>query len=348
MTKIGKLILAGILCLALFLPFVSGCERRTKYTDSGFEWFDTFYTFTAFAHCEEAFESYANTVFDLLGEYHRLLDIYHTYDGLTNLKSVNDQAGNGSLPIDPRLGDFLAYAKEIHTLTNGYTNIAMGSVLSLWHEARMNADENGIGVPPNEASLLEALKHTNIEDLVLSEDHTTVSLTDPQLSLDAGALGKGYVAERIANALVDMGCDSFLLNLGGNTVAYGEKTKKEPWRVGLETPEGYADFSGTLTLSGEALVTSGSYQRYFSWEGKTYHHIIHPQTGYPEDRYVSVSVLAKDSALADALSTALFSMPLEEGQALIESLPDTEAVWLLSDGNRVNSSGFSHRVTQGG
>ena len=170
-------------------------------------------------------------------------------------------------------------------------------------------------------------------------------MSDPLLSLDAGALGKGYAARAIGEALSRAGCTDFLINLGGNTVAYGTKPGGEPWRVTVEIPEEAGDTaSPILALRDMALVTSGTYQRYFTVDDVRYHHVIHPDTGYPADTALSVSVLCADSALADAFSTALLNCPPAEGLAWAETLEGIEAFWILPDGTTQQTSGFAAYV----
>ncbi|MBE6547239.1 MAG: FAD:protein FMN transferase [Ruminococcaceae bacterium] len=346
--KLGLRTVSLCLCALLCVSALSGCsQRQEKMTDVGFDLFDSFYELILYSDSREEFEGYAALCRSELEKYHRLLDIYHDYDGLCNLKTVNDHAGE-AVAVSSELFAFLQYAKKLHTLTNGYTNIAMGSVLTLWHEARTLAADHPSreGTPPDADAIAQALTHTDIHDLLLSEDGATVTLSDPLMSLDAGAVGKGYAAKQVASALREAGCDAFLLNVGGNTVAYGEKPDGELWSAEIYTPEGHAGYGHALTLSDQALVTSGSYERYFVCDGVRYHHILHPQTGYPSSAYVSVSVRCADSGMADALSTALFSMTEEEGMALIASLPDTEAVWMTSDGRTLVSDGLA--VSQSG
>jgi thiamine biosynthesis lipoprotein len=146
----------------------------------------------------------------------------------------------------------------------------------------------------------------------------------------------------IAQRLESRGVTGYVLNVGGNVRTIGPKADGASWTVGLENPTGEGeDYLCYLGLAGQTLVTSGSYQRYYLVNGKRYHHIIHPDTLMPAEGYLSVSVLTKHSGMADALSTALFCMPLEQGMALAESLPDTEVHWVLQDGTRHATDGWA-------
>ncbi len=340
-SKYTQKFVALILLLSLLTLLLPSCGNRQKeYETTYFEYFDTFSTLTVYTDDKEDFEQYSDIFQSMLKEYHELLDIYHNYDGVNNLKTLNDTSTE--IKVDPKLGEFLKFGKEMYELTDGYTNIAMGTVLSLWHTARENEQL------PAEQELIEANKHVNINDLHISEDATTVQKTDPALKIDAGAIGKGFVAEKIAKELKAMGCESFLLNLGGNTVAHGTKPKDKPYLAGIENPTEGEGLRGSVELSGYALVTSGSYQRYFTVGETKYHHIIHPKTLYPENYCLSVSVLCPDSGVADALSTALFSMSVEDGMELLKKREDAEAIWLYPDGSTKATDGFYSHVANGG
>lgn len=333
----SKKIVAAILLLSMLTLALPSCGKRQKeYETTCFEYFDTFSTLTVYTDDKEDFEKYSDTFQSMLKEYHELLDIYHEYDGITNLKTIND--ASSAVTVDPKLGEFLKFGKEMYDLTDGYTNIAMGAVLSLWHTAREKEEL------PAEQELIDANKHVNINDLQISEDATIVQKTDPALKIDAGAIGKGFVAEKISEKLQEMGCESFLLNLGGNTVAHGTKPKDEPYLAGIENPTEGDGLRGAVRISEYALVTSGSYQRYFTVGETKYHHIIHPKTLYPENYCLSVSVLCPDSGVADALSTALFSMSVEDGMELLKKRDDAEAIWLFPDGSTRTTDGFMDHV----
>ena len=328
-----------LLLFSILLTCLPACSKRQKkFEASWFEYFDTFSTLTAYAESQEQFDEYANLCQSMLEKYHQLLDIYHDYEGIVNLKTINNSSSPKSIAIDPKLGEFLSFGKEMHRLTDGYTNIAMGSVLSLWHNARKNQT-----LPENEA-LIEANDHVNIDDLVLSEDKASVQKNDARLQIDAGALGKGFVAQKIAETLKFSGCHTFLLNLGGNTVSGGIKPDGTPWLVGIENPTNNETPNLSVKLSNASLVTSGSYQRYFTVNERNYHHIIHKDTLHPESYCLSVSVLHRDSGIADALSTALFCMTVEDGKKLLQEIDDAEALWLFPDGSIKTTDGFMNHV----
>ena len=160
------------------------------------------------------------------------------------------------------------------------------------------------------------------------------------MKLDVGAIAKGYAVEMVARSLEARGVTGYIINVGGNVRTVGTKPDGSKWKVGIEDPLGGDDYISLVSLSGESLVTSGVYQRYYIVDGKKYHHIIDPETLMPAEGYASVSVLTADSALGDALSTALMCMTVDEGTALVESLDGVEAQWVFPDGTRRASSGW--------
>ena len=316
-------------------------ERFSAYS---FDCFDTVTTVTGYAANREEFDGIANGIIEELEEYHKLFTIYHRYEGLENLCTINEtvKGEHRTVTVDRRIIDMLLYAKEMYTLTDGKMNIAMGSVLSIWHEYRTEGtdDPENAELPPTER-LLDAAAHTDINALVIDGEACTVTLTDPKMTLDVGAVAKGYAVEMIAQKLEAQGISGYVINVGGNVRTVGKKADGKSWTVGIEDPFGSDDYIAYLALSGESLVTSGSYQRYYTVDGKRYHHIIDPATLMPAEGFVSVSVLTKDSAQGDALSTALFCMSYEQGSSLVKSLDGVEAQWVFADGTRRNSSGWA-------
>ena len=318
----------SIICAALVL--LSGCQPTPKrysavYTDV----FDTMTEFTAYCGSQEEFDKLSDAAHGELLRLHKIFDIYNPYDGVANTYLLNSAEDGTAVEVAPELLELIASAKEWYELTGGRLNAAMGSVLSLWHDCRE------AGVLPDTDELKRRAGHCDFGDVVIESG--TVILNDPELSLDFGAFAKGYAAEKTAQLLEDMGCENFVLSVGGNVVTRGEKDTGK-WQIGVENPDG-----GILTavkISDAAIVTSGDYQRYFEADGVRYHHIIDPETLYPASLWRSVTIICGDSGTADALSTALFCMPLEEGKALLERF-GAEALWVDANGGVTRTEGFN-------
>ncbi|MBE6003452.1 MAG: FAD:protein FMN transferase [Lachnospiraceae bacterium] len=334
--------------------------KKERYNAQFLDVFDTVSMEIGYETSEEDFKSRYKDSHDLLLKEHQLFDIYNDYEGINNIKTINDNAGVAPVKVDAKLIEFLKWGKEIYTLTNGKLNIAYGAVLRLWHDKR----EIGMADPekgelPDEEALKEAAKHTNIDDVIIDEEAGTVFLKDPEMSLDVGGIAKGYATEDAAKLIEGAGSDSFMLNLGGNLRAIGLKDNKEKWVCPVENPT-YRDnqtgdqYAIVTYLDNASLVTSGDYERYYVVDGERYHHIVDPDTMYPARYHRSVTILTHDSALADALSTALFCMSVEDGKALIKSISEgtsslgnservgrIDAMWIESDGTQEFTEGFS-------
>lgn len=339
--------LCALLILLAMLPrLLSGCtlkKNNEPKTCEFFGYFDTVSSLKLYESDEDKLNEARNKFESLLCDYDRLLDIYESHGEVVNLYDINLNAGKEPLAVDERLFDALEFGKQMYSLTDGACNIALGSVISLWHEAREHASKDPDGAYiPSESDISEALLHKDINSLLLDRDTLSVQITDPGLSLDLGAVAKGFVAEKAADLLCSLGYESFLINLGGNVLAVGKKSGGESWSAMIEDPfdDGRKGYTKVLKLCDQTLVTSGSYQRFYTVGERKYSHIISNLDGMPPEHFVSVSVLAPSasSALADALSTALFCMQLDAGKKLIASLDGVEAIWIAADGSVICSN----------
>ncbi len=312
-----------------------------RYTATWFDVFDTVTTVQGYAASEAEWEKQAEALHADLVRLHRLLDIYHHYDGITNLYDVNAGAASAPVEADELLYDFLGFALQQARDTGGACNVAAGAVLGLWHDAREG------GVLPDAAALEAAAAHCDPNDVVLQAG--TVRFADPALKLDVGAVAKGYAVDCAARWAEGRGLQSALLNVGGSVRAIGQKPDGSAWTAGVENPwpdenGGYhlADIVAAAALAEKTtLVISGDYQRYTEINGVRYHHLIDLSTLQPARYYSSVAVLGVSSAVADAYSTALFCLPPDESRALAEANPALEALWMLPDGTTMQTDGWA-------
>lgn len=324
-----------LLPLLLLLLLLTGCgAEKQVYQTVYLDVFDTVTTVRGYETSEEAFQQRAEQVHRALLEYHRLFDIYNDWPG--GLKDVNDNAGIAPVQVDEKVLALLSDCREDYARTGGKVNAAMGSVLSLWHQAR----EAGLEDPakaalPDMEALKEAANHVSFDTVIIDREAGTVFLTDPAQRLDVGAIAKGWAAQKAAELLPE----GYMLNVGGNVCTRGTKPGGEKWNVAIQSPNAGEPNLCVLSLAGQSLVTSGDYQRSYTVDGKNYHHIIDPETLMPSSYWRSVSILCGDSGLADCLSTALFLLPLEEGQALAEEC-GVEAMWVDAELNITQTPGF--------
>ena len=343
-----------IISAILSIIFISGamlslssCQEKKEYPTRGktlsYVYFNTVSTITVHGEIsDEDFNSYVKEAEATLSYYHKLFDIYYDYSGVTNLRTVNQKAGKEPVKVDDELLTFLEYCKELFTLTDGKTNVMMGAVLSIWHNYRSDGiyDPRSATIPTDE-ELDEAAKHISIDSLVIDREAGTVYITDPTASIDVGAIGKGYATERIYEKLKAMGADHVALNIGGNIRTIGVRADGEKWQTGLTNPDKTSsDFAARFQFGDTACVTSGNYERYYLVDGVKYHHIIDPDTLMPSTYFASVTIITEDSALADALSTALFCMSYSEGLELIEQLDKgVEVIWIDNEYNLRTTKG---------
>ena len=332
-----KRIISLLAVMALLLCGCAGLGKpeQKQYTATFLTLFDTVTTIVGHAASQEAFTEQTQKIHDQLQVYHQLFDIYNDYEGVNNLKTVNDQAGIAPVKVDKAIIDLLTDCRDFYELTSGRVNVAMGSILSLWHVAR----NRGISDPANATlpdfeELEQAAEHIRFEEILIDEAASTVYIPDGEMSLDVGAIAKGWATQRVAeNAPAGM-----LISVGGNVCATGPKQGEHPWVIGIQNPDG-GEYLHTIYVESGCVVTSGDYQRTYTVDGKKYHHIIDPDTRMPADYWRSVTIVCQDSALADALSTALFLLPLEQGKALAEKC-GADVLWIDTEGNEFMTPGF--------
>jgi thiamine biosynthesis lipoprotein len=357
----SKRIPAVILSAALLLSLLfSGCSTGNaknayaKYSGEFTDTFDTVVIVVAYAKSQEEFDKIFETVHGGFAGMNRLFDIYHSYEGINNIKTINDNAGKDKVKVDKLIIDLLKASKDIYRKTGGNVNVAMGPVLEIWHEYR----EKGINDPaeaelPSAEDLQHANRFTDIEKVIIDEEDSTVFLEEKEMSLDVGAIAKGYAAEVVARRLIDEGYDSVLISAGGNIRAIGcpKDGIRGRWGIGIKDPDsplGWSADDGNLIdvafVSGTSVVSSGGYERYYTVGGKDYNHIIDPKTLMPADHYKAVTVITENSADADALSTALFIMPPGESRKFVEDSEGLEALWMMPDNTIVTTPGMKRTL----
>ena len=241
----------------------------------------------------------------------------------SDLFAVNFAAPQGA-QVSPESASLLQTALSLATLTSGVFDPTIGPVSSLW-------DISGTPRVPSAEELASAVPLVDYTGVTI--EGTTVTLAKQGMMLDFGGIGKGYAADLAAQIYEKHGVQTALLNLGGNIFAYGTKADGSDYRIGLRDPDGADnDYFAIVSVQNSSVVTSGVYERYFESNGVTYHHLFNPETGYPTDNgLAAVTVVCESSTKADALSTALFVMGLEDGLAFAELQDDVEAAFITTD-----------------
>lgn len=324
-------------------------NKKERYSSGFLDLFDTASNIIAYDKSEQDFDEHMEQFHQKLEEYDRLYDIYNSYDDLVNLHTLNQRAKDGPVKVDSRIIDLLEYCKYVYELSDGKTNVCFGAVLHEWHICR----EHAVNYPEEAAlpdmTVLEAANaHCDMDSLVIDKENSTVYFSDPKLRLDVGAVAKGYAVREVCEWAQENLWTSAAISIGGNVCTFGYKNDdgKTLWNIGVENPDTSSnDYLLNVKITDLSVVTSGDYQRYYTVDGKKYCHIINPKTLMPAEYVSSVSVICNDSALGDALSTALFTMPVEDGQRLVEKLDNVEAVWVDKNYEKVFSSGFEKYIS---
>ncbi|MEA4815264.1 MAG: FAD:protein FMN transferase [Lachnospiraceae bacterium] len=273
-----------------------------------------------------------NEAFSICENYERLLS--RTIEE-SDVGKLNKGSGEPVLVSDETkyLIEQAIYYSEI---SDGAFDITIAPASILWDFASDNPS------PPDNYELTEALKHINYKNICFEENG--ISLKNGA-KIDLGGIAKGYIADKLSEYLKEHGVKSAIINLGGNIYALGSKNGGA-FSIGIQKPfGGVSELSGVVHVSDTSVVTSGTYERYFEYEGKIYHHILDPKTGMPVYNDIeSVTIICHSSLSADALSTAAFVLGSEKGLQLIESLKDTEAVFILSNGEILTTSGIGSKI----
>lgn len=331
--KIHLAILCILVCFSML--FLSACTLKKAVkppiSKSGF-YFDTVITISLYgvdtsSKTERIFEE----CFSLCDKYEHLFSRTAKESDIWNI----NHSGGVPVSVAPETIELLTYALTYADSSNGKVDPTVASASSLWDFEATNPSL------PAPALLEEACKHIDYHALVLDKENQTVTLTDPDAMLDLGFIAKGYIADVLKEYLLSAGIDSAILNLGGNVLCVGSKNH-QPFQIGIQYPFGdNATPILTIPVSDQSVVTSGVYERYFRLEDTLYHHILSTTTGMPVDNsLLSVTILSDSSMEGDALSTTCFVLGLEDGLSLIESISNTEAVFITSDYQLHYSSGF--------
>ncbi len=340
-----KRLASGLFAIIFIILSVTGCNNKqkneyTKYSAHFFDTFNTMTVFLAYTKSEEEYDYYFNKLKNRFEELHKLYDIYNNYEGINNLKTINDNAGIKPVQVDKEIIGLLKFAVEWDNRTEGFVNVALGPVLSIWHEYR----EEGLNDPenakvPSEEELSEAALHTDIKQVIIDEENSTVLLQDKKMSLDVGAVAKGYATELAAKELREEGLESGIISAGGNIRTIGKPMDgiRDRWGISLQDPDKpiMSDEENSLDIvfvGSSSVVSSGDYERYYEADGKRLHHLIDPNTLMPGDHYRAVTIVTEDSGIADALSTAIFLMPYDKSRELAESIDGVEALWIMKNG----------------
>jgi len=337
-TFAAAVLLATLLGACLGFTGCSPVVDYTKYTYQFYGTFDTLVQIVGYARSQSEFDAYAKLGEKRFQELHKLFDIYGTYDGLNNARTINENAGIAPVVVPKELLDLIVQSQTWYEKTGGKCSIAMGPVIAVWQKYRdMALEDATLAKVPPAAELQEAATHCDPSKVVVDETAGTVYLEEKGMALDLGAVGKGYACEIVAKELQAAGFTSCIVDGGGNIRLVGRPADgvRQRWGVGIQDPdadartESSAESLDIVFLHDTSFVTSGDYQRYYMVGDTRYCHLIDPVTLMPARYFRAIAISYVDSGIADFMSTTIFLLPYEEGRALVESIPGMDAIWIF-------------------
>lgn len=321
--------------LAFFLFFCSfsfvGCGRSKEPVSKSDFYFNTVITITLYG---EENASYIDDCFKLASHYENL---FSNTIADSDISKINNANGT-PVTVDDDTIELLQKGIYYGDLSQGQFDITIGKLSSLWDFP------NNSGTVPSESDIEATLSTIDYHAIVI--DGNEVSLSNPDAMIDLGGIAKGYIADKMKDYLNEKDITSGMINLGGNVLTLGDKPDGSNYNIGIQKPfsdDGTAIAS--VEVSDETVVSSGVYERYFYVSDNFYHHILNPKTGYPYDNnLLGVTIICPKSVDGDGLSTTCFALGLEDGMKLIESLDDTEAIFITDDYELHTTSGIGSNI----
>ena len=335
--KLGKAITTLLAVLLVILAIVRLGKMREKAPDSRHQsriMMDTVVSIRIYRGdagridraVEEAFEEIA-----------RLDDLLSAWKPDSDIARINQLAGESVADVDERTWDAVNRIQELAALSQGAFDITIGAVTRLWDFSSPEM------APPDPAAISKALPLVSPRQVILDSLNQKIGLRQQGAWLDLGGAAKGYIVDRAIEVLREGGVEAAVIDAGGDIGLLGQKTDREPWKIGIRHPTDPGSTIEIIEVDSGAVATSGNYERFFIHDQIRYHHVLNPKTGMPAPQVVSVTILAKTALEADLLSTAVFVLGPQEGINLIEQLSGTEGVLYLEGAQglrRVSSSNF--------
>ncbi|MGX8715105.1 MAG: FAD:protein FMN transferase [Lachnospiraceae bacterium] len=267
-----------------------------------------------------------NKCFELCGEYDRLLSRTNEESEIARLNRL------GSCEVSDETLEIIQKGLYYSQLSGGAFDITIEPVSSLWDFMAENPEV------PDSTEIQNNLDKIDYSKVEIEGNRVTLQ---EGMGIDLGGIAKGYIADRLKDYLLSQDVKSAIINLGGNVLCIGKKSDNADFTIGIQNPQKPASIKGTVQVNDRSVVTSGTYQRTFTVDGVSYHHILDPKTGYPYDNGISsVTIICDESVDGDGLSTTCFALGIEEGCKLVESMDQVYAMFIDNQGNEIFSRGF--------
>jgi thiamine biosynthesis lipoprotein len=259
-------------------------------------------------------------------EVKRIENLISDWIPTTQISSVNTNAGIQPIKVDAEVYDLVERALKISKVTNGAFDISYASMDRIW-----KFDGSMIKMPSKE-EIKKSVEKVGFQNVILNPKDTTIFLKNKGMKIGLGGIGQGYIADKIKELLKSKGCESGLVNVSGDISTWGKQIDGNPWTIAIINPMNKNKVFATFPLEDTAVETSGSYEKYVTFNGKRYSHIIDPRTGYPASGIVSISVFAKQTEMADALATGIFVMGVEVGLDFVNQIKGLECIMVDDKG----------------
>ena len=320
-------LLAILVCLTGCSSAGTGMQKDDPSVTRDLFAMDTYMTLTAYGEQAEG-------AIDAAEAEIRYLDaLLSTGDPESEISVLNHA---GSAEVSEVSMYLLDRSLEVHSMTGGAFNPLIYPLMDAWGFTDKDFRE------PDDGTIRKLLPLLDTDEILIDKEADKITFDKPGMMIDLGGIAKGYTSSRIMEIFSEHGVSSGLVSLGGNVQVLGTKPDGSRYKVAIRDPEDDASFLGILETSDKAVITSGGYERFFEKDGVTYHHILDPETGYPADQgLLSVTIVSSDGTLADALSTALYVLGVENGSEVWKAYPGLfDVVFLTEDHQLYVSEGI--------
>jgi thiamine biosynthesis lipoprotein len=271
---------------------------------------------------------YTNAAID---EVKRIENLISDWIPTTQISTVNNNTGIQPIKVDIEVYELVERALKISKLTDGAFDISYASMDRIWKF------DGSMKKMPSKEEIKKSVEKVGYHNVILNSKDTTIFLKNKGMKIGLGGIGQGYIADKIKELLKSKGCESGLVNVSGDISTWGKQIDGNPWTIGIINPMNKNKVFATFPLEDTAVETSGSYEKYVTFDGKRYSHIIDPRTGYPASGIVSISVFAKQTEMADALATGIFVMGVEVGLNFVNQIKGLECI-IVDDTGGIHTS----------
>jgi len=261
----------------------------------------------------------------------RIEKLISSWDLNSETSLINKHSGIKPIKVDKELFDLIERSIAISALTNGAFDISYASMDRIWNY------DGSMREMPSEEEISNSIKKVGYQNISIDKEAQTVFLKLKGMKIGFGAIGKGYAADKAKALLIEKGVKAGIINASGDLNAWGKQADGSDWMVAITNPLNKNKVFSWLPINDSAIVTSGNYEKFISFDGIRYSHIIDPRTGYPSTGIISTSIMTSNAELADAISTSVFVMGVETGLDFINQLKGVDCI-IIDEENKIHIS----------